>query len=300
MTREKEVNKVRDLLDKRILKAINLIDSNNITSEAYFVESLPQTFVIGENGSLLWKGHYADLTDKLLKELITTQQSQATNDKVVASVSNTDKFIFRLNLSAEQDITNWGKELQNSTPDKYGRYAWQCKSWSMLNFFGLQLCGFTPARILSNKPDFKIDLEYFCDTSLQFNKDEFLKKSLSTMFNFSYSTVQKDTLAWVLKVTDENLLLRASVKGKKSGIATNKKEMIFAGQPLSAVCGTFEITLKDLFEERNIGTKEQKFDFTIPVYPTMEQTNNFLKATYGFYFERGNVRTEFIQLKFNN
>jgi thiol-disulfide isomerase/thioredoxin len=299
LTREKEIDKIKSVLAKRPLKAFNLIDKNNITSKQYGVEALPQTFVIGKNGSLLWNGYYSDLTSGMLKKLIETQtpilisENQKSSNTVAA-----DRFFLKVNYSGNQEVNGFGESLTNTDFDNYGRFGWECKEWSFTNFLGGQLSGFLPLRIKSNQPDFNIDLQFFCDTTLLARPSEFLRVSLCNLFNLQTKREVRDTMVWSVEVVDKNKLMNAKSLGTHSSTAV-KKEFIFLNQPFKNICSFFEIRMKDFFEFDKSLLGKLKFDVNIPFATTVAEVNKSLLDKYGFHFIQQKKQIEILNMLFN-
>lgn len=285
ITRENDIDKVKSLLSKRSLKAYNFIDKDNLTFKAFGVVALPQTFVIGKEGAVLWEGHYSKLTSTLLQMLIATQQpATEASERPVEAVMGNEQVIFKTTRSANQDTMSY-TFFRNTDYDDFGRYGIECKEWPLVNLVGVQLMRYTPARIVSDFSDFNINLTYFCDTSLTIPPDRLLLSMLSGTYGFQ-TEVRKDVRpVWKLIITDQGKLSKNRTLNTKGGISYNKEEILMRSQTLEDVSRFFEFRFKTLFDAE--GEKNgERFDFTIPVLEDVGAMNDFCNENYGFYFSR--------------
>ena len=61
---------VKKFLEKNTLKSYVGIDNNGLTNKNYKIKSIPKIFIIDSYGYIVWEGHPAALSSKLLKFII--------------------------------------------------------------------------------------------------------------------------------------------------------------------------------------------------------------------------------------
>lgn len=299
ITNEQEINKVKTFLKKKPLLAYNLIDKDGKTNQNFGVSGIPQTVVIGKNGRLLWSGYYEDLTKELLKKIISTQRP-IKGESYESEIKNIDKgissdFQLEVSLSKDQSLIDFGKMLSMNPGGSNGYYSWTANTWSFLNFVGLQLNRIPKTRIKSNKPDFNINLKYFCNITKYDNPKMLLINSLAAVYNFSYSRKKEIRDCWELGIVDNKKLEKYLNSSEKKSWARGKEVYVFAAQPLSVVSRQLEAFQQEIVEaaEDIEGTYDIEFPNT-----NWSEIQTLLKEKYGLSLVRKRKEIEILDFVF--
>ena len=302
ITKEHDTNKVKTFLKEKPLFAYNLIDKDGKTNQNFGVSGIPQTVVIGENGTLLWSGYYSQLTQKLLKKIISSQQpiEGKNNASKIQNVAKEKKeilsdFQLEVSLSKDQSPIDFGKMLSMNPGDSKGYYSWTASTWSFLNFVGLQLNRIPKTRIKSNKTDFNINLKYFCKIKKHDNPGMILMNSLATVYNFSYSRKKEIKDCWELGIADNKKLEKYLNPSRKKSWVKGDDSYIFIAQPLSTVSKQLEFFQQEIVEvaEGVEGTYNIEFPKT-----NWNEIQTFLKEKYGLSLVRKKKEIEILDIVF--
>lgn len=289
-----EPEEIDRFLDKMVMYYPVGSDPEKKIISAYGVYTYPETFLIDENGIVIWQGSPFDLDGNFINSIlggdIELIGRNLNNSEIPYQNSAYSFSIQKHNLEMSQasyshfnpyDINVFNKDIEN-----------------MLKVF----YGINKSRIISKdstllKTSYDLTLTADKDITTQANCVEMLKYLLPKQMGFELQEIIKDTIVDLLLVGNDSLLNSHNSNSQYYGTAIRYGNWESKGATIE--------NLKDFLEDNYLKlisinkADNRKFDFTIPL-EDFEVAKETLENNYGIVLKTKTQKTQLWEIINNN
>jgi len=313
ITVEPKMKVERFLKRGKDIKALKLIDKDSITFENFGISQIPKTFVIGENGKILWSGNSKQLTKEVLEVFFDGKNGKEIKNKKKKPEKKKfyERALFSFVVSEADTITgkNYPTGGWSYKPDYTLKYR---NNDSLINAIGwfLKINPQTRMDILNpEKAQVKIDLFYKCGKEafteytnllLPDNKEgnHFLTL-MGSVFGFESKIEKRKTTVYEIQIKDQKKLFEAkSIHEFRSGYDDNNPSGIeIINMPISVLSEILEKHLKVPIVPSDKLLDDIFYDFSINCKDYESASESLEK--YGLELMITSKEIDFLVLHFN-